>query len=119
MKGYTDFATGFLGASAVATKPIGDTKYMDWERAFSIIKERVKKNPYIVVEAGLMEDWNNTSGCVFSNGKFVKGYVYGASCWATPILDIEGEEIECYTYEKPKGFTTDVPDWWTTRDDKR
>jgi hypothetical protein len=24
---------GFMGASAVATKPIGDMKYMDWNKA--------------------------------------------------------------------------------------
>ena len=29
MKGYTDFAAGFLGMDAVATKPIGDMKFMD------------------------------------------------------------------------------------------
>lgn len=32
MKGYTDFAMGFMGAAAVATKPIGNMKYMDWGR---------------------------------------------------------------------------------------
>lgn len=32
MKGYTDFAMGFMGPGAIATKPIGDMKYMDWDK---------------------------------------------------------------------------------------
>lgn len=49
MKGYTDFATGFLGAGAVATKPIGKTKYMDWKKVQQIVDE----NPNSVIYAGL------------------------------------------------------------------
>lgn len=33
MKGYTDFSMGFMGPSAVATKPIGNMKYMDWGKS--------------------------------------------------------------------------------------
>lgn len=114
MKGYTDFFDGlFFGVGGVATKPIGKTKYMDWRRAHKIIEERAKENNEIVVYAGLVEDWNNTAGVVFENGKFTNdGYVYAASVWATPILDIDGEEIECYTTDEPEGFTTDTPSWW-------
>ena len=106
MKGYTDFAAGFLGAGAVATKPIGKTKYMDWNK----VKEIIKENPDSVIYAGLMEDWNNTSGLIFANGKYHNGYVYGASCWATPIVDVDGKEIECWTYEETKEGS-DKPDW--------
>ena len=113
MKGYIPFAMGFLGAEAVATKPIGDTKYLDWERAQKIIKERFKENPHITVDAGLMEDWGCTSGTVFSNGNFISNeFVFDHSTWATPILDIDGEEIECYTYEPPEKNTDHTPDWW-------
>lgn len=105
MKGYTDFAMGFMGASAIATKPIGEIKYMDWNK----VKEIIEKNPDSVIYAGLMEDWNNTSGLIFAKGNYYDGYVYGASSWATPIVDIDGEEIECWTNtraeegaEKPK-----------------
>lgn len=52
MKGYTNFAAGFLGASAVATKPIGKMKYMDWQKVQKIVDE----NPDAVIHAGLMED---------------------------------------------------------------
>ena len=96
MKGYTDFAMGFMGAGAVATNPIGKTKYMDWNK----VKEIIKENPDSVIYAGLMEDWNNTSGLIFANGECHNGYVYGASCWATPIVDVDGTEIECWTEEE-------------------
>lgn len=106
MKGYTDFAMGFLGAGAVATKPMGETKYMDWNKVKKIIEE----NPDSVIYAGLMEDWGNTSGLIFAKGKYYNGYVYGASCWATPIVDVDGREIECWTYEETKEGSG-KPDW--------
>ena len=106
MKGYTDFAMGFLGAGAIATNPMGKTKYMDWDK----VKEIIKENPDSVIYAGLMEDWNNTSGLIFANGKYYNGYVYGASCWATPIVDVDGKEIECWTYEETKEGSG-KPDW--------
>lgn len=108
MKGYTDFVAGFLEASFIATKPIDKQKYMDWEK----VKRIVKENPNSVIYAGLMEDWNNTSGLIYAKGKYYKGYVYGTSTWATPIVDVDGEEIECYVYEKPENFTVDLPSWW-------
>jgi len=108
MKGYTDFFAGFLGAEAIATKPIGDMKYMDWERAARIVSE----HPDSTIYAGLLEDWNNTSGLIFDRGEYQYEYVYGCSCWATPILDVDGEEIECYVTEKPAGFTSELPEWW-------
>ena len=107
MKGYTDFATGFLGMSAVATKPIGDMKYMDWKKVQKVVDE----NPDAVIRAGLMEDWNNTSGLIYANGKYYDGYVYGCSMWATPIVDVDGEEIECWTYEPTKEGSR-KPSWW-------
>lgn len=61
MKGYTDFAMGFMGPEAVATKPIGDMKYMDWKKVQQVVDE----HPDSVIYAGLMEDWNNTSGLIF------------------------------------------------------
>lgn len=107
MKWYTDFFSGFFGPGAVATKPIGNMKYMDWQKAQKIIDE----NPNSVIYAGLMEDWNYTSGLIFANGEYYNGYVFGASCWATPIVDVDGEEIECWTYEKTKEGSG-RPIWW-------
>jgi hypothetical protein len=107
MKRYTDFTMGFLGASAVATKPIGAMKYMDWNK----VKKIVENNPDSVIYAGLMEDWNNTSGLIYAKGKYYNGYVYGHSLWATPIVDVDGKEIECWTYEETKEGSG-KPDWW-------
>lgn len=106
MKCYTDFMSGFFGASAVATKPIGEMKYMDWNK----VKEVVEKNPNSVIYAGLAEDWNNTSGLIFAKGKYYDGYVYGCSSWATPIVDVDDKEIECWKNESEYG--SGVPDWW-------
>lgn len=106
-KGYTDFASGFLGAAAVATKPIGKTKYMDWKKVQKIVNE----HPDAVIHAGLREDWGNTSGLIYARGKYYNGYVYGCSSWATPIVDVDGEEIECWTHEETEE-KEDVPAWW-------
>jgi hypothetical protein len=107
MKGYTDFMSGFLGVGAVATKPIGDMKYMNWKK----VQEIVDAHPNSVIYAGLMEDWNNTSGLIFAKGRYYDGYVFGCSTWATPIVDVDGEEIECWTYEETKEGS-DKPNWW-------
>lgn len=106
MKGYTSFADGFLGPEAVATKPIGDMKYMDWNK----VKEIIETHPNSVIYAGLQEDWNNTSGLIFAKGDYYNGYVYAASVWATPIVDVDGEEIECWTYTQTKEGSG-KPDW--------
>lgn len=106
MKGYTNFADGFLGPEAVATKPIGDMKYMDWNK----VKEIIETHPNSVIYAGLQEDWNNTSGLIFAKGDFYNGSVYVASVWATPIVDVDGEEIECWTYT-PTKEGAGKPDW--------
>lgn len=107
MKGYTDFIQGFLGPSSVATKPIGEMKYMDWEKVEQIVLE----HPNSVIRAGLMEDWGNTSCLIYAKGEYYDGYVFGASCWATPIVDVDGEEIECWTYDESKG-EVHKPKWW-------
>lgn len=107
MKGYTNFANGFLGMRAIATKPIGNMKYMDWNKVQRIVDE----HPNSVIYAGLMEDWNNTSGLIFAKGKYYDGYVYGCSFWATPIVDVDGEEIECWTNKKTEEGSN-KPTWW-------
>ena len=105
MKGYTDFMAPLFGID-IATKPRGDMKYLDWEKA----KQLIKEHPDSIIYAGLMEDWEWTSGLIYAQGNFYDGYVYGASCWATPILDIDGEEVECWTYEETKEGSG-KPDW--------
>lgn len=97
MKGYTDFTSGFFGPYAIAGyNPVGKMKYMDWEK----VKQIIETHQNAIIYAGLREDWNNTSGLIYARGKYYNGYVYGASCWATPIVDVDGAEIECWTAEK-------------------
>lgn len=106
MKGYTNFLDGFLGPEAVATKPIGEMKYFNWKRAVDVIKEHLDADE---ISIGLLEDWNNTSGVIYeseASGKRVfypDEYTYTHSIWATPIIDIDGDEIECWTYNKEEG----------------
>ena len=67
----------------------------DWVKAARIINER--RVDY--AEAGLSEDLDWTAGTILSNGKPVPEHesgVYLQSNWATPVLILEGEEIECY-----------------------
>lgn len=106
MLGTTDFLSGFFGPAAIATKPISETKYMDWDKAKRLISE----HPDSVIFAGLAEDWNNTSGLIYAKGSFYNGYVYGASCWATPILLIDDVEYECWTHEETVE-RAGRPDW--------
>lgn len=106
MKGYTDFAGGMLEGMLRPTAP-GGMKYMDWEKAEKICLD----NPEATIRAGLMEDWNNTSGIVFMKGAWYDGGIlYDASKWATPILDVDGKEIECWTHERHE--RRNVPTWW-------
>ena len=103
MKGYTDFIGGMLEYHPAHNDGM---RYMDWEK----VKQICLLNPKAEIRAGLREDWNNTSGLIFKNGKYYDGYVYGSSYWATPIIDVNGEEIEVYT-NIDNGFTG-KPDWW-------
>lgn len=108
MKGYTDFVGGMImGMELCKRIDPSETKYMDWDKVEKICLE----HPNEEIEAGLREDWNNTSGTIFSKGKWVNGGIlYDQSRWATPIVDINGEEIECWTHT-PHDHTS-IPDWW-------
>lgn len=111
MKGYTDFASGFFGPSAIAgSNSIGKMRYMDWEK----VKKIIETHQNAIIYAGLREDWNNTSGLIYAKGKYYNGYVFGASSWATPIVDVDGVEIECWTTEETiEG--ADKPSWLINR----
>jgi hypothetical protein len=79
----TDFVGGMFSG---VEKCKGKTtfKYADCAKAKEIIK---KTKNLREAELGLAEDWNNTAGTVFEDGKFVNDdYCYLNSMWATPIL---------------------------------
>lgn len=112
MKGYTDFIGGMedtLRRAANGEFKDAKMKYMDWKKVQQIVDE----HPDSVIYAGLMEDWNNTSGLIYDKGKYHNGgyCFYGVSIWATPIVDVDGVEVECWTYDKTKEGSG-MPKWW-------
>ena len=81
-----------------------EMKVFDWEKAAKLIKEKSASH----AEAGLKEDWEWTAGDIFENGKPVpedETYTFLASTWATPAIEIDGEECDCYKME------SEVSDW--------
>jgi hypothetical protein len=81
-----------------------EMKVFDWVRAAQIIAER---NPTEAV-AGLSSDMEWTSGPIWRNGLPVPKedtYTYLASTWATPVLEIDGDEISCFRME------SETPNW--------
>lgn len=75
-----------------------EMKVFDWDKAARIIWDHNAKS----ADAGLIEDWEWTGGSILSDGAPVpeeETYTYLASTWATPVLIIDGEEIECYRME--------------------
>lgn len=76
----------------------------DWDKAAKIIKECDATE----AAAGLEGDWGYTGGPIFANGKPVPAeetYVYLASTWATPQLEVAGDVIDCYKMQ------SETPEW--------
>ena len=72
-------------------------KVFDWSEAVSLIKTLKLKNAW----AGLIEDWDWTSGKILENGSpYIDRWGYLASTWATPVLiDDNGNAYECWCWE--------------------
>lgn len=75
----------------------GAGKMLDFDKAIKLVKENEGKEIYI----GLAEDWLYTSGKVKANGRIGydwdhEGPVCLASRWATPVIEIDDEVIECW-----------------------
>lgn len=88
----------------IARREGSPMRQLDWEKAKEICEQNKGKEVY----AGLQDDMEWTGGCIFDGEKQVRDYVYVASCWATPILAIDGVEIECWVY----GRDNEMPKWW-------
>lgn len=74
----------------------------DWDKAAQILVERM---PRFAI-AGLEDDFEYTAGLIWCDGKpYNKDYTYLASTWARPMLEIDGEHIECWR------FQSEVPEW--------
>lgn len=95
----------FLAIAINKSTPDGNEKVFDWDKAAKIIKERKPET----ASAGLAEDWAWTGGLIYENGKPVKNeYTFLASRWATPVLILDGEEIDCYQPEGYHGWDADT-----------
>lgn len=94
MDNFSAFAIG----AANRGKPI---KVFDWIKAAKLIKESGETK----ASAGLSEDWEYTGDVIFEDGKpNLDGYTYLASTWATPVLVIGDELIDCWIYKKDSPF---------------
>jgi hypothetical protein len=81
-----------------------ESMVFNWELAARII---VMKKPQ-TVRAGLKGDWDYTGGDIWRDGKPVPKedtYVYLASTWAVPEIEVDGELIDCYL------MRSEAPDW--------
>lgn len=77
----------------------------DWDKAAKLIKE----NKPDMASAGLSGDWEYTGGGIYKNNSPIKHedtYVYLASTWAIPQLDLDGEIFDCYIMQD------NVPESW-------
>ena len=82
-----------------------ERKVFDWEKAAEIIKKHKPK----YVEAGLSEDWIETSALIYADGEPIFATdIWLASTWATPVLMVDGynyhTEIECFVMESQTDF---------------
>lgn len=73
-----------------------EQKVFDWNKAAQPIKDRQPG----YVEAGLNGDWEYTGGCIYKNGAIVEDEsTYLSSNWATPMIELDGDLIECYVMQ--------------------
>lgn len=71
-------------------------KVFDWNKAAQILRDSKVRS----AAAGLSTDLEWTSGDILADGKPVTDcYTFLSSVWATPVLIIDGEEIDCYLME--------------------
>jgi len=76
----------------------------DWDEA----ARRIAATKPKVASAGLAQDWDWTGGDIYRDGKPVNAddtYVFLASTWATPELDMDGVVQSCFKME------SETPGW--------
>lgn len=80
----------------------------DWDKAARIIKELGAED----ASAGLRNDWDWTGGYIFRGGKpCYSEFMYLASTWAVPELEIDGEVIPCYRMKSETGGWNSHTKW--------
>lgn len=95
------FAEGMFvgfGRSRAAVARGDELMVFDWDKAASLIRERKPA----VVEAGLSGDWSYTGGTIYRGGETCDEYTYLASMWAKPMIELDGERVECFIYDTPE-----------------
>ncbi len=83
------------------------SRVFDWNKAAKILRERGTADAL----AGLRSDMEWTGGPILREGKPVpvdKTYTYLASVWATPIMEIDHEEIECWAWVDECGWNANT-----------
>lgn len=97
--------------TAEAARKRGDKyRVFDWDKAAQLIRDCKPKS----ADAGLAGDWSATSGTIYRHGAPLTGdsadFMHLASIWATPVLLLDGREIECWCYEDdaPPGWDCDT-----------
>ena len=90
---------------AIATGQSNRGKEMmifDWDKAAELIRERKPET----ASAGLSGAWGLTGGEIYRSGEIVDDeYTFLGSTWATPLLEMDGAETECYRMQ------SETPDW--------
>lgn len=97
MKENIGYLEGMIQGIGMNHGDRNDFKVFDWIKAVELINELHKSGD--TIRAGLMEDWACTSGILIHSNKPLEeksSTMHLSSSWATPILDIEGEEFECW-----------------------
>lgn len=88
-----DTVQAFMRSQAAG--PRARHRVFDWNKAAKILKE---KNPH-EAKAGLHSDLEWTSGVIWRDGKpVIDDYTYLASNWAIPVLVIDGDEVDCWSF---------------------
>lgn len=97
-KGYMSFIEGFF---LKHPEYKGGSREIDWCKAKEFIEGN--KSKITSVSAGLAEDWSCTSGEVWNSTQGYipqdETYVYGASYWATPSIEVEFNDGETKMFE--------------------
>jgi hypothetical protein len=97
-----DALSGYYRAKA-AKEAGKDFMVFDWDKAAKLIRERKPEE----ASAGLRSDWSYTGGVIYQAGDPVTtdNGTYLASLWAEPELDMDGDVVECWRFQK------DSPNW--------
>jgi hypothetical protein len=83
-------------------------RVFDWITAAKLVKSRRPS----FASAGLSDDWDWTGGSIYRDGQPVPAdetYTYLASTWAIPELDLDGDVMGCWIWQKDSdGWTSET-----------